>query len=111
MRSAHATKPSFDVIRGIDLTVYLFIFLEGCLYWYFCSGVEDIAPDSSTYQGLARSLRDEGSYRFNFAPHAQYPPGLPLLLAGIGAVFGDVHIVYLRALAVIGAASLWVAGS
>lgn len=94
--------------RRIDYLVYLFILFEGCLYWVLCQRVEDIAPDSSTYQGLAQSLRNFGTFHFNFAPHIQYPPGLPLLLAGVASVFGDDHHIYLRAMAVTATLGLWV---
>lgn len=93
-------NPAASRAYRLDHVVYLFILLEACVFWLFHPYVEDIAPDSSTYQGLARSLAHSGSYQFNFAPHIQYPPGLPLLLAGIGSVFGEDHCVYLRAMTV-----------
>lgn len=77
--------------RRIDLLAYAVILLLGGMYWAFCDHFEDIAWDSATYQELARSLRESGSYHFNFAPHIQYPHGLPLLLAAVGSVFGDDH--------------------
>jgi len=109
MASTTKGGSSASGVRRLDGLVYLFILIEACLYWSFCQHVEDIAPDSSAYQGLAHSLRNTGSYQFNFAPHIQYPPGLPLLLVGIGGVFGDDHFVFLRAMAVTATLGLWIA--
>ncbi len=44
--------------------------------------------DSAIYLGLARSLLQDGSYEFNCEKHTKYPPGLPVILAGVAAVFG-----------------------
>jgi hypothetical protein len=103
--AAHAPG-LFDAGRRIDLAIVVFIVAVGCLFWAFCPPIEDVAPDSSTYQGLARSLLADGTYRFNFVPHIQYPPGLPLILAAVSSIFGSVHRTYLHAQVVISALGL-----
>jgi len=92
--------------RRVDLAIVVFIVGVGCLFWAFCPPIEDVAPDSSTYQGLARSLLADGTYRFNFVPHIQYPPGLPLILAAVSSVFGSAHLTYLHAQVVMSALGL-----
>jgi hypothetical protein len=51
--------------------------------------VESYGSDTSTYFELARSLRHEHRYWFDFAPHTIYPPGYPVLLAGLMALVGE----------------------
>ncbi len=94
--------------RWLRYVAYAFIVLQCGSFWIWCSRIEDYAPDSSTYQGLADSIRLHGTYRFNFAPHIQYPPGLPLFLVAIGAFFGTAHLTYLHAIAVTSAMALYV---
>jgi len=45
-------------------------------------------PDSAIYLGLGRSLVAGEGYRFNREPHTTFPPGLPVLLAGLRLAFG-----------------------
>lgn len=45
-------------------------------------------PDSSLYQGLARSIADGDGYQFNGEPSTRVAPGLPLMLAGLRVAFG-----------------------
>ncbi|MFP4027271.1 MAG: ArnT family glycosyltransferase [Candidatus Brocadiia bacterium] len=44
--------------------------------------------DSAVYMGLGRSILEGRGYTFNYAPHTMYPPGLPVMVAGTGAIFG-----------------------
>ena len=68
--------------------------------------VESYKNDPSLYQQLAHNLLAGEGYVFDGHPHTVYPPGFPLLLAGIGALFGDSFAVYVRAMPVIGAIGL-----
>jgi hypothetical protein len=45
-----------------------------------------IDPDASLYVGLGRSLAAGDGYALDGVPHTKYPPGLPLLLAGLTMV-------------------------
>lgn len=47
-----------------------------------------IDPDAAAYVGLARSLAAGEGYALFGVPHAKFPPGLPLLLAGVMRVAG-----------------------
>src|SRR5262245_15305 len=84
------------------------VFAVGLALFHFFSNmrIESYAPDSSYYIGLADAILEKGSYQFNFAPHIVYPPGLPLTLAIIAFAFGSSYIVFVRAMAVIGACGL-----
>jgi len=44
--------------------------------------LERPGADPSTYIGLAENLYRHGKYEYNFALHARYPPGFPIVLAG-----------------------------
>lgn len=87
--------------RSLDILFYSSMgFL--CLFHFFTNiRIEDYGADSSIYIGLASSILQKGTYEFNFAPHTFYPPGFPLLLALISAVFGSSYITFVRAMAVI----------
>ncbi|MCB9896516.1 MAG: hypothetical protein H6825_00805 [Planctomycetes bacterium] len=45
-------------------------------------------PDAAAYVSLARGLASGDGYVLDGVPHAKYPPGLPLLFAGVMAVLG-----------------------
>jgi hypothetical protein len=53
--------------------------------------VESYLGDSSAYIGLARSIAERHAYDFDFRPHTIYPPGFPLILAGLGALAGRIE--------------------
>ncbi len=61
-------------------------------------GSEFYSGDTS-YLELARALR-HGTYGFNFRVETMLPPGFPALLAAVAALFGDSHLVFVRATAV-----------
>jgi hypothetical protein len=46
------------------------------------------SADTSAYAGLAASLLRDGQYRFNYEFHTEYPPGVPVLFAAAGYLFG-----------------------
>jgi len=47
--------------------------------------------DGSYYVGLAESLLFSGTYHWNGVPHTMYPPGMPLILAAVIALFGSSY--------------------
>ena len=47
-----------------------------------------VSGDPATYVGLAQSLASGAGYYFNGAPHTSYPPGFPLALTPVVAIFG-----------------------
>ncbi len=59
--------------------------------------VESFGADGSIYMVLAHNLRETGRYEFNYRPHTQYPPGFPLLLAGLSILTGrESYDVFVR---------------
>ncbi len=75
------------------LTVLLLAFIS-CVYLYSTASIENYGSDTSTYFELAKSIRLDHKYRFNFEPHTMYPPGFPLLLAGLMSLVGEsFHIL------------------
>ncbi|MBZ5725311.1 MAG: glycosyltransferase family 39 protein [Acidobacteriia bacterium] len=79
-----------------DIPFYLAALGALALQLRSCLRIEIPWADSSVYLELARSLRDHGSYTFNYAPHVHFPPGLPAILAAVSAIFGDRYVVMLR---------------
>lgn len=61
----------------------------GVIYVITSARMESFGSDTSTYFGLAESLRTAHRYWFDFEPHRAYPPGYPLLLAGMMSLVGD----------------------
>lgn len=49
--------------------------------------------DSFIYMQLAENLLQKGEYTYNGVRHIKYPPGLPLALAGVIALFGKSYYV------------------
>ena len=64
--------------------------------------------DSAVYVGLARSLASGQGYAFNFEPHTKYPPGYPLMLAGVMLVAGE-NYPWLNLIATVAAAAAFLA--
>ena len=89
-----------------EILVCVFSLGLGLFHFFSNLRIESYAPDSSYYIGLADAILKKGSYEFNFAPHIVYPPGLPLALSFIALGFGSSYIVFVRAMAVIGALGL-----
>jgi len=46
-------------------------------------------PDSAAYLGLGRAIANGEGYRFNGEVNTQFPPGLPVILAGVRLVAGE----------------------
>jgi len=75
-----------------QLIAYLAIFLL-CLSWLiFYQRLPALTEDTHCYTGLAQSLRVNGTYVFNFVPHTIYPPGFPVLLAGLSWLAGSLPL-------------------
>jgi hypothetical protein len=66
------------------------------LYVWTAARLESYGSDTSTYFELARSLRHQHRYWFDFEPHTTYPPGYPLLLAGLMALAGETFTTLVR---------------
>ncbi len=64
-----------------------------------------IDPDASLYVSLARSIAADGTYQVGGVVHAKYPPGLPLLLAGVVRLAGPEAYAAMHAVLV--ACLLW----
>ena len=67
------------------------------LYLFTAAKVESFGSDTSTYFGLAEALRHQHAYWFDFQPHTVYPPGYPLLLAGLMAIVGEGFAALVKA--------------
>lgn len=94
------------VVKHLDLLAYCLIGLLALFHFFANLRIEDYSSDSSVYIGLSRSILDKGAYEFNFEPHTHFPPGFPLVLAGLSSVFGNDHVVFIRALAIMGMLAL-----
>jgi hypothetical protein len=81
---ARKLGPSFTLA---DLSVHMLILILGALQ-YKCYIRAPDWPFDTTYVDLARSILQNGTYRFNFGPEALLPPGLPVILALVSAVAG-----------------------
>lgn len=76
-------------------TAWLFGAVAAVAYLAVTSTAAILVSDEAFYVGLARSIATGEGYLFNGAPHAEYPPGYPLVLAPLVAALG----VDVRALA------------
>lgn len=70
-----------------DLAIYTFIVLLGAFQFAHYPHFADFSSDV-TYPDLARSLLEKGLYEIRLLPQTTLPPGLPLLLALAGKLFG-----------------------
>lgn len=61
------------------------------LYFASWNGQWYLSPDSAIYLMLGESLSESQSYLISGAPHTKYPPGFPLLIAGMQQIgLGDM---------------------
>lgn len=67
------------------LLIAIGIFIVG-LYALGISSQWRFQRDSTIYLTLARSIIEGDGYTYNYTPHTKYTPGLPVLLAGVGAL-------------------------
>lgn len=87
---SHASVPrSVKGFTGVDLLSLAIFVIFGLLHVLFYNRIERLGSDSSVYIVLAENLRTGAGYQFNGTPHTIYPPGFPILLAGIGTLFGN----------------------
>jgi len=68
----------------------LLLFVTGfvCLIFYIGAITSQLkpTPDSCEYMGLARSLVTGQGYQFNGRSQSRYPPGLPMMIAGLNVL-------------------------
>jgi hypothetical protein len=65
------------------LAVALLVFALGVALLTAIRPVWTIDPDAGSYVGLARAVASGEGYALDGLPHTKYPPGLPVLLAGL----------------------------
>jgi len=69
-----------------------------------------IDPDAGLYVGLGRALAAGQGYALDGLPHTKYPPGLPVVLAGLVRLGGaEAYGAFHAALAVALLAAVWLA--
>jgi hypothetical protein len=76
-------------ICSIDLLALIILVILSSIFAYTAATTENYGSDTSTYFELAKSIKNEHKYWFNFEPHTVYPPGFPLLLAGLMKLVGE----------------------
>lgn len=74
---------------SLDILMVFLLAILSCVYIFTTASIENYGSDTSTYCELARSIRWDHKYSFNFEPHTMYPPGFPLLLAGIMSLVAE----------------------
>ncbi len=82
-----------------------------CVLIIYSVGVTDRwwpTGDSALYLGLARSIHQGQGYQFNGEFSVSVTPGLPLILAGVQAMFPDQFLVMNLLMTLCGLASLFV---
>lgn len=82
-RSRRVGIDRYDALAIVTVVSFLLVYIATA------ATVESYGSDTSTYFGLAESLRHDHRYWFDFQPHTVYPPGYPLLLAGLMSLVGD----------------------
>lgn len=88
----------------LDLIFVLLLLILGIFEIATVQRIENPSSDSSVYMTLAHNIRETGRYEFNYRPHTVYPPGFPLLLAGISSLTGqEGYGVYIRVISIFGA--------
>jgi hypothetical protein len=71
------------------IAIVLLLLALGALQVATVRRAESYGSDSSIYIVLASNLLNGRGYSFNYEVHTTYPPGLPVLLAGISALTGE----------------------
>lgn len=77
-----------DPVCSMDLAAIILLLLLSSVYFFTAATTENYGSDTSTYFALSESIRNGDGYQFNFQPHTIYPPGFPLLLAGLMNLVG-----------------------
>jgi hypothetical protein len=91
-RGAREVRPT----PRYGLWAFVAVCVLAVLYLVTSARIESYGSDTSTYFGLAQSLRHQHAYWFDFAPHVTYPPGYPVLLAGLMSVVGENFAALVR---------------
>src|ERR1700676_394848 len=96
-------------LSRLDVAVLLSLLVLGGFQFFTVLKTESYLSDSSAYIGLARNILDTGRYEFNYRPHIVYPPGFPLILAGLSVLTGAAtYDVFIRFMPVFGTIALMV---
>lgn len=85
--------PSSGLLNDHRIRPGLIVCLGAWAVLTYMAGVTNAwtaTPDSSLYMGLGRSLAEGQGYVFNGEVCTDVGPGLPLILAGLQRLFGDV---------------------
>jgi hypothetical protein len=83
-----------------DLIVYGLILLFATLQFAFSVRTAGVPGGDAVNIELARSIIEERPYGFNHKPETRFPPGFPLILAGISLVTGFHFGAMVRALSI-----------
>ena len=98
---ASVSRDSGNRPGRFDAVIVLLLLLLGLFQVATVQRLESYWADSSVYMVAAHNLRASGSYEFDYKLETVYPPGFPLLLAGISAVMGsESYLAYVRAMPV-----------
>lgn len=84
MESNAVRGPSF---KSIDLAVYAFLLVMGIFQFTHYPHFSDFMSDV-TYPDLAKSILHHGTYQIRLMPETTFPPGFPVILAGVGLLGG-----------------------
>lgn len=82
--------------RRADLTAVALLLACATVYVLTAARLESYGSDTSTYFELAHSLLHQHRYWFDFEPHTIYPPGYPVLLAGLMMLGGETFSALVR---------------
>src|SRR5262245_53537449 len=105
-RLRHRADPSIvetTGYRSYDLAVYAGIAVLGALQFIFYRHGDDIISGDVRGMDLAWSLLESATYGHGFDSVQYFPPGLPLILAGVCMAFGCTHAIFLRSMAIFSA--------
>lgn len=97
-------------MRPVQRRLLLLVPLALAAYAIPIAWSQIVNGDPAYYIGLARSLSSGQGYLFNGQPHVHYPPGFPLLLAPVVALFGPsvaAAQVVVAALAIVAVLMVW----
>src|ERR1700735_1954788 len=85
-------RADLAIVGGLLLAI-------GAAQFHWQAKLDDVINDA-TYLELANSIAAHRPYGFDFRLGPLFPPGFPLILAGIYAVFGRAEIVLMRSMTV-----------
>jgi hypothetical protein len=85
----------------IDIIAFVIILAFGLASFLYCERSADFLGEDVFYADCAQSLLHHGYYGINGHPETNQPPGLTLILAPLLVIFGNSHIIFQRAMAVL----------